>query len=472
MEKKEIIDRQVKQPDYDIEIRGILSGNLPPRAMAEQLDDYHASDLSDALETMSIVERKRFFAVMPPDTLSDVLEYVDDDAETAEYLNELELKKRVEVLDCMDSERLITVLRILPPKDRSDILELIDESSKAEIALLDSFTDDEIGGHMSMNYVFVPEDYSVKQAMRSVVEQAADNDNVNTVFAVDKDGCYCGAFELKELIIARAGENMDSLIASAFPFVYAWEPVDECIERLKDYSEDSIPVLNEQNHMIGVLTSQELIRLVDNEMSEDYAKLAGLAAEEDLHEPIKESVKKRLPWLIVLLGLGLIVSGVVGAFESVVQHLTIVMCFQSLILDMSGNVGTQSLAVTIRVLMDEDLTAKDKLSLVFKEMKVGGLNGLLLGALSVVCIGAYIYLFMKQSFFMSFALSGCIGISLLFAMIISSFTGTVIPLAFKKIGVDPAVASGPLITTVNDLVAVVTYYGLAWIFLLELLHLA
>lgn len=472
MENKEITDRQVTQPDYDIEIRGILSGNLPPKAMAEQLEDYHASDLADALETMSVTERKRFFAVMSPDMLSDVLEDVDDDVQTAEYLNELELKKRAEVLDNMDTERLITVLRILSPKDRSDLLELIGESSKAEIALLDSFTDDEIGGHMSMNYVIVPDDYSVKQAMRSVVDQAADNDNVNTVFAVDKDNCYCGAFELKELIIARAGESLDSLIASAFPFVYAWEPVDECIERLKDYSEDSIPVLNEQNHMIGVLTSQDLIRLIDDEMSEDYAKLAGLAAEEDLHEPIKESVKKRLPWLIVLLGLGLVVSSVVGAFESVVQRLTLVMCFQSLILDMSGNVGTQSLAVTIRVLMDEDLTAKEKVSLVFKEMKVGGLNGLLLGGLSILFIGAYIYLFMKQSAFMSLAISVCIGVSLLLSMIISSFTGTAIPMAFKKIGVDPAVASGPLITTVNDLVAVITYYGLAWIFLLEILHLA
>ena len=206
-------------------------------------------------------------------------------------------------------------------------------------------------------------------------------------------------------------------------------------------------------------------------MGEDYAKLAGLTAEEDLKEPLLRSMKKRIPWLVILLFLGLGVSGVVGIFEPVMQSLTMIVCFQSLILDMAGNVGTQSLAVTIRVLMDEELTARQQTRLVLKEVCVGLLNGAVLGVFSFFLIGLYIWLFKGQSPLMAFATSGCIGLALLLAMAMSSFSGTTVPMLFKRLGVDPAVASGPLITTVNDLVAVVTYYGLAWILLIDVLKL-
>lgn len=283
---------------------------------------------------------------------------------------------------------------------------------------------------------------------------------------------FYGAIDLKDLIIARQDKSLEDLVATSYPYVYAEEDIDDCIEELKAYSEDSIPVLDNDNRLLGVITSSNIIDLVDDEMGEDYAMLAGLTAEEDLKEPLKESMKKRMPWLIVLLGLGMVVSSVVGVFENVVTQLPIIMAFQSLILDMAGNVGTQSLAVTIRVLMDESLTGKQKLELVFKEMRIGLCNGALLGILSFALIGLYIYFFKGKTLVFAYAVSGCIGVALLLAMLISSAVGTCIPLFFKKVGVDPAVASGPLITTVNDLVAVVTYYGLGWVFLIGVLHLA
>ena len=168
----------------------------------------------------------------------------------------------------------------------------------------------------------------------------------------------------------------------------------------------------------------------------------------------------------------MVVSSVVGMFESVVAVLPIVICFQSLVLDMAGNVGTQSLAVTIRVLMDENLTTSKKLGLLFKEMRVGLVNGALLAAMALVFLGIYIHFFKAYAWGEAFLLSGCVGISLIVAMVISSLVGTVIPMFFHKIKIDPAVASGPLITTINDLVAVVTYYGLAMLFLIDVFHLA
>lgn len=190
----------------------------------------------------------------------------------------------------------------------------------------------------------------------------------------------------------------------------------------------------------------------------------------DLNEPVKKSILKRLPWLAVLLLLGTGVSATVGLFESIVAHLPVIMCFQSLILDMAGNVGTQSLAVAIRVLMDSELPTKKKVSLIFKECRIGMINGSVLGVLSFIAIGGYLCLTGNGVFF-AFSVSGCLGIAMIVAMAISAFAGTIIPVIFQRVGIDPAVASGPLITTVNDLVAVVTYYGLSWLILINILHL-
>ena len=193
---------------------------------------------------------------------------------------------------------------------------------------------------------------------------------------------FCGAIDLKDLIVARE--------CSADSIIYAYPYLFRPRENLREHREDQrlcrnlLPVLNKDRRIIGIITAQDVVEAVDDELGEDYAKLAGLSAEEDLNETTRESMKKRLPWLIILLFLGMGVSTVVGAFEGVVAVLLVVICFQSLILDMAGNVGTQSLAVTIRVLMDENLSAKDKLHLTFKEMKVGTCNGALLGIMALV----------------------------------------------------------------------------------------
>lgn len=219
-------------------------------------------------------------------------------------------------------------------------------------------------------------------------------------------------------------------------------------------------------------TNENVVTIISEDLSKRIPDTQEAVANTDLKEPVSQGVKKRLPWLLVLLALGMVVSSVVGAFEQIVAQLTIIMTFQSLILDMAGNVGTQSLAVTIRVLTDDRLTLKEKLSLVTKESKLGFLNGLILGLISIVFVGFYIFLFKQHDFAFAFSVSGCIGTALMLAMFISSAVGTLIPLFFKKIKVDPAVASGPLITTVNDLVAVITYYGLSWVLLINLMHFA
>ena len=338
--------------------------------------------------------------------------------------------------------------------------------------MLLSYDEDEIGSSMTTNYICIRKGMTIRQAMKELVRQAGENDNISILYVVDESGRLYGAIDLKDLIIARSEDSLEKLIVRSYPYVTDHEKISACIDQIVDYAERSLPVLNSDKELIGIITASDVVELVDNELGDDYAKLGGLTGEEDLNEGVWDSVRKRFPWLIALLFLGMLVSSVVGMFESVVAVLPIVICFQSLVLDMAGNVGTQSLAVTIRVLMDENLTGTKKLRLLFKEMRVGLINGALLAVLTLVSLGIYIHFFKVYDWGQAFLLSGCVGISLIVAMIISSLVGTVIPMFFHKIHIDPAVASGPLITTVNDLVAVVTYYGLAMIFLIDVFHLA
>ncbi len=456
--------------DYIKEITEIIRGNDSPKTMMNRLDDYHANDIAEVMSGLSLQERKKFYRVCSLDMLAEIFEYLDEE-EAGNYLDEMDIRKASAVISRLDTDTAVDILSSIDKDKRALIIDTVDPDVQKEIRLISSFDDEEIGSRMTVNYIVIKEGSTVKQAMNELVRQAEDNDNISTLFVVDENGIFYGAIDLKDLITARSGTALDDIIATSFPYVYATEQTEDCIEKLKDYSETLVPVLDDSNRLLGVITSQNIIEAADEEMGEDYARLAGLISEEDLNETLPESMKKRLPWLLILLVLGIIVSTVVGAFEKVVASLTLIVAFQSLILDMAGNVGTQSLAVTIRVLTDENLTFKQKFSLVIKETRIGFFNGTLLGVVSFLLIGIYLMVFKDKDAVFAFSVSGCIGLSLIIAMIISASIGTLIPLFFKKINIDPAVASGPLITTVNDLVAVVTYYGTSWILLLNVLHL-
>lgn len=465
--KKNILEETILHPNYASQIAEVVRSNLTPKRIGDQIADFHEKDIAGAMEQLKKEERAKLYSVLDTQMLADVLAYSEN---RSVYIDELNILMRIAVLSAMEPALAAEYLHPLEKQARKTLLDLMEEDVRKEILLLSSFGEDEIGSRMTTNYICVQTGISVREAMKELVDQAAENDNISTIYVTDEAGTLMGAIDLKDLIIAREGTALEDITMASYPYVYAEEPVDACIERIKDYSEDSIPVLDTRNRLTGVLTSQDITRLVDEEMGDDYAKLAGLTAEEDLQEPLKKSIAKRLPWLVVLLGLGLVVSGVVGLFEKVVASLTLVVCFQSLILDMAGNVGTQSLAITIRVLMDENLTGKQKLYLVVKEAKVGLYNGVILGVLSFLLIGAYLVL-KGEAVRLAFSVSACTGIALLVSMVLSSIAGTTIPLLFKKLNIDPAVASGPLITTINDLVAVVTYYGLAWILLINVMQI-
>ena len=474
-EKIDIEDLNVipEKRDYEEELLSIIRSEKSNEEIKEIISDYHDNDIASVIPRLTKEERTKLYRILGVDAVSNVFTYLDD---VEEFITELEIEKVADIIESMDADDALDVLEELSDDQKNEILNLIDEDAQVDIKLLDSYDDDRIGSKMTTNFVTVSKTATVKQAMRSVISQAAENDNIATIYVVDGDGVFYGAIELRDLVIARDSTPLDDIIVTNYPFLYANEYTADCIERLKDYSEDSIPVLNENNVLIGVITSSDVVEAVDEELADDYAKFAGLTTEEDLDEPLNKSIAKRIPWLIILLGLGLAVAAVIGLFQNLIPtSLIILYTFQSLILGMCGNSGTQSLGVTIRVLSDDELTAKDKWKFVFKELRVGFCNGLIIGAIAFLLIGLYVQFvevdFINQYNVSGFSVSICIAISLLISMVIASLDGTLIPMLFKKVGIDPAVASGPLITTINDLVAVCAYYGVSLLLLVNLLGL-
>lgn len=450
------------------EILTILRSGADSKTLNDRLSDYHDNDIAEAFEQLNENERKALYPVLGAERISEIFSYIED---PDEYLRELGIDGAAQVLSLMDSDDAVDAMDDLDLSTRKRLVDLMDDNSSHDVKLIMSYSDDEIGSLMTTNYIVIKNTLNVRQAMQELISQAGENDNISTVYVTNKHDKFFGAIDLKDLIIARADTPLSDIIMLSYPYVSDHAKIDECIERLKDYAEDSIPVIDGSKRLIGVITAEDLMEASDEELSEDYAKLGGLSEQEDLEESTFVSVKKRLPWLIILLFLGIGVSSIVGIFETVVAILPIVICFQSLILDMAGNVGTQALAVTIRVLADDQVSGADKLRLVTKEIRIGFFNGLFLGIMAFMFIGGYICIFKHNPVHYAFLISGCVGLSLIVAMVISSLVGTLIPIFFNKIKIDPAVASGPLITTVNDLVAVISYYGLVWILLINVLNM-
>ena len=467
MEEKTLTEEYEK--DHGEKILSVIRSDISDEELKKELEHYHGYDIATATEELSPEERHALREALGDETMSEIVSYLDD---ASDYLSELDPGSAADIIEQMDASEALEALEDLDEATRSAVIENIeDEEIKEEIELLDSYDDELFGSRMSTNFITVRRDMSVKAATKTLISEAAVSDNIYTVFVTDEQGSFYGAIDLKSLIVARSDDELESLICTTFPFVYDNDVISDEIERLRGYSEDLIPVISKENgNILGVITMLDLVEMVDEELGDDYAKLAALTSEEEEGEKLFDSMKKRIPWLIALLFMGLAVSAAVGAFEKVVQALPIIVSFQSLILGMAGNVGTQSLAVTVRQLgSDSELSWKDQLMLIAKELRIALLNGLALGLFSFVIVSIYLMTLGASDPLFALNIGFCVGLAMWFAMGISGLTGATIPITLYRLKLDPAVASGPLITTVNDLVAVVTYYGLAWGFIINLL---
>ncbi len=454
-----------QEREYLEELKNILSLPISDEEKKNKILQYHESDIADLLDELNSDERTELYRILGNENIADVwshAEHIED------LVGDMEPEKAADIIEEMDADDAIDVLDELDEEQRQEIVSLMEEEAKEDIKAITKYDEDMIGSRMTNNYISILNTNTVKEAMKRVVEEAADNDNVSNIYVVDEKEKLIGVIELRDLIIARSNTDLSTIIKTNYPYFRATELVVDCINDMKEYSLDSYPILDKNDVLVGVITSGDVTEAIDDELGDDYAKLAGLTDEEDPNEGVLHSVKKRLPWLIILLVLGLVQSFSMTGFERVVSLLPIIVFFQTLVLDMAGNVGTQSLAVTIRRISTLDDSKRRIFKAILKELRIGFINGLILGTLSFTFVLLFLFI-TKQGiqvdtqFSWPEALKGAsiVGVALLSAMSVSSFVGAVVPVIFLKIHIDPAVASGPFITTINDITALLIYYGLA-----------
>ena len=460
--------------DHVEELKQILSSpTLSDEDKKSELLQYHENDIADMLDDLDDAERSELHRILGDEIFGEVLLYTED---IEDQITSMAPAQAADVIEKMDADDAIDILEELDEDDRKEIVDLMEPEAKEDIQDILKYDDDQIGSKMTNNYVSILVTNSVKTAMKRVVAEAADNDNVSNIYVVDIQDKLVGVIELRDLIVAREGIDLGTIVKQNYPSFKATDKVEDCLVQMREYALPSYPILDENGKLIGAITHDDVQEAMDEEMGEDYAKLGGLTQEEDLDESPFQSVKKRIPWLAVLLILDLLISFSMANFENVVAVLAIIAFFQTLVLDMAGNAGTQSLSVTIRMISTNDVTGKKIAKTIFKEFCTGILNGIILATISFGFVMLYLFIFKKgvvsgseYDVVQAITASGIVGVALLVAMTVSSLVGSIIPIIFYKIKIDPAVASGPFITTINDVTALLIYYGLAALLFFQIL---
>lgn len=275
-----------KEPKYVDELLAIIRSDISAQEMQDRFSDYHENDIAGALEQLTPQERKKVYLVLGAEKVAEVFTYIED---VDQYLKELSLENAAMIISQMDSDDAVDVLEEIDETTREKIVGMMDRESGRDIRLIWSYDDDEIGSRMTTNFIVIRNDLSIRQATRELIRQAGENDNITVIYVVDEQNDFYGVIDLKDLIIAREYMDIQDLITTSYPYVTEHEKISDCIERIKDYAEDSIPVLSDNGKILGIITAQDIVEVVDDEMGDDYAKLAGLTAEKDLKERTAES---------------------------------------------------------------------------------------------------------------------------------------------------------------------------------------
>ena len=440
--------------DFILEILNLIQNTIDDEVLSDELSQYHASDIADSFDELTDEEIRRLYDILPSEFLADIITYIE---EKERYLDLMENEDVADILDNMESNDAAEVLEELDEEDILEINQLVEPETLEDINLINSYDDNELGSVMSTDYIEIKADLTIKQAMKAVINSAYEVENINVIYVTDEVGKYVGIITLRDLIRARSTDLLEDIIKTNYPTLYDYSLLDEIDHDILDYELESYGVLDRRGLLIGIVNDETLIELIEEEYKEDYAMLAGISEIEDTTEPIYKSVLARLPWLAFLLVIGLLVSLLTSSFEKVILELTTVVFFQSLILGMAGNTGTQSLAVTISKLNDDE----KKIGKVIKrELITGFLNGLIIAVIAFGLVMGFLLL-RNEGMAASLKTALSVSISLIISMSIAAFLGAFVPYVLSKLKVDPAVASGPFITTINDIVAIIIYYSLA-----------
>jgi magnesium transporter len=427
-------------------------------ALKELLTEYHASEIAIILEGLPQESRDRIINILPSDLASDVLSEMDAESHPERILENLDPEKRSEIVEELDYDDATDIISQLPEEQQNEILLELDEEDASTIRTLLTYAEDTAGGIMNTQVLKLNGKSSKKEALDEVIRQSEEMEEFYTINVIDDDNVLLGIVSLKDIIKAKNSIKVAELIQVDFVYVFADTDQEEVAKLISQYNLTSIPVVDEQMHLLGRITFDDVIDVLEEENTEDILKISGVSEDEELAGNWREAVKSRLPWLVLNLGTAFLAASVIRYFNGTIAQLGIIAGYMTMIAGMGGNAATQALAVTVRRISLNDLTDNQAYRTVLKEFTVGLINGAVIGA--IVFSFAYFY-----------DLNPLLGLVVFLAMtgnlIIAGVAGSAIPLVLKRVGIDPAVASSIIITTFTDVFGFLLLLGMASRFIIQ-----
>ncbi|WP_251555311.1 magnesium transporter [Neobacillus muris] len=422
------------------------------------LEELQPYDVAKIYISLPEKHKSRFLLFLHFDVLADLMQELEK-SEQIDVLNRLGAEKSTKVLDLMDNDDLALLLHELSPTEIESLLaEMKTEESNAVKDIM-KYPPETAGRIMTNRFVWIRSYYTVKEAVEKLKSFADYAESLQYLYVIDEDRKLVGVVSYRDLLLAEPDEHISSVMYERVISVKVTTDQEEAAKTVERYDFIAVPVVDEQDCLVGIITVDDVIDVVIREANEDIEKLSASGKAIDFDTKTLTAAARRLPWLILLLFIGLVSGQIISGYEDTLNKVVALTFFMPMISGMTGNTGTQSLAVVVRGLISNDMNAKVALRLILREFGVG----MTIGITCAVLISIIAFLWQGN-----WTLGLVVGISLFFTLIIGTLAGTVIPLLLYQLNVDPAVASGPLITTLNDIFSLFIYFGIASMFLSHL----
>ncbi len=433
--------------------------------VADEIAKIHYADLAEILTELEPKERNRLFTLLSREQAAAVFSEID--VESFEVLFEL-LKKeqKIAILDLMAQDDIVDILGEVAEVLKQRILALMDPELRAEVQELLVYDEDSAGGIMTKDYIDIKRDMTVAQATVYLRENAPDAETIYYVYVTDDKEQLVGIISLRQLIVTSPWVTIGDVMHQPVISVHVTTDQEEVARVVSKYDLLAVPVVDNEERLVGIITVDDVIDVIEEEATEDILKFAGTTEEEFEHyedsalKSIFYSVRARLPWLVITIFGGLLSAFVISGFQGALAADQTLALFMPLLAGMGGNVGTQSSTLTVRNIALHDIKGAEVWRTLLQEIVVGFIVGLvcasIVGMMSYVMRGRYL-------------LSLIVAVAMWANIVTAATIGTIVPLFFKRIGVDPAVASAPFITTTIDITGLSIYFSLATALMFALL---
>jgi len=421
----------------------------------EYITELHPADIADIIETLDEEKKKELFNLLHAEIASDVILKVDDQSRE-QILEDINKEKLTDIVEEMKSDEAADLLSDLPKDDAKDVLDKLHWKDSAEVQKLLKYPEDTAGGIMQTELLAVREEMLVEDAIIEYMAISQDVGNIHNAFIIDKDRKLVGVIPVRNLLIIKPETHISKVMVRNVISVNVHVDQEEVAKIFRKYDFVSLPVVNDDKKLAGVIVIDDIIDVLIEEASEDMLHLAGVYQDEKITDHPLKSVRMRLPWLIINLATATLAASVVGLFQDTLQAMVILVMFMPIVAGMGGNAGTQALAVTVRGIALGELDFGNARKALLKGITVGLLNGVITGI-----IMALIAYYWKGSYMLGLVL----GLAMIINLFIANFFGIIIPLALRWLKVDPAVASSIFLTALTDCIGFLSFLGLATLFI-------